>query len=92
MPVEGAVSSMTPGPEPHSLRLAEAINFDPNGPGMGLDLDFNNLNFDLGNIDSDVVNTNRDITNFNNLNTFNFDSDNFQGGTSIRMRDRTSVS
>ena len=61
MPVEGAVSSMTPGPEPHSLRLAEAINFDPNGPGMGLDLDFNNLNFDLGNIDSDVVNTNRDI-------------------------------
>jgi hypothetical protein len=28
----------------------EAVFFDPNGPGMGLDVDFNN--FDLGNIDA----------------------------------------
>ena len=34
-------------PEPRSAR--EAFVFDPNGPGMGLDVDFNN--FDLGDID-----------------------------------------
>ena len=43
------------------------MNFDPNGPGMGLELDFNN--FDVGNINSDAINIDHDVANFsyNNL-------------------------
>lgn len=51
---------------------SEPLNFDPNGPGMGLDLDFNN--FDLGNIDA--INIDNDIANFG----FNNDFDNFDLG------------
>jgi hypothetical protein len=38
-------------PEPQS----QGLIFDPNGPGMGLDVDFNN--FDLGDIDAINVGT-----------------------------------
>ena len=61
--MEGAAASMGPGA--HS----EAMIFYPNGPGMGLDLDFNN--FDVGNIDSDDINIDHDVTvanfSYNNL-------------------------
>jgi hypothetical protein len=56
----------------------EAVNFDPNGPGMGLDLDFNN--FDVGNIDSVTVNADHDVANFNyNSSSFDFDNIDFRG-------------
>ena len=38
------------------------FNFDPNGPGMGLNLDFSS--FDMGNIDTINVNVDCDVANF----------------------------
>ena len=66
--IEGAASTGM-APEAHSA----AVNFDPNGPGMGLDLDFNT--FDLGNINSDTINFDHDVANFgyNNIDFDNFD-------------------
>lgn len=57
----------------------DALYFDPNGPGMGLDVDFNN--FDLGDIDA--IDIDRVIANlgFNN-NNFN-DYDLGHGGIDI---------
>ena len=52
-------------PEPHS----QGLIFDPNGPGMGLDVDFDN--FDLGDIDP--INVGRDITDFGVFNNFGLD-------------------
>jgi hypothetical protein len=72
--MEGAASASMPGPvapEAHS----EAVSFDPNGPGMGLDFDFNN--FDMGLIDSesDAINVDRDVANlgYNNIDFDTFD-------------------
>jgi hypothetical protein len=45
----------------------EAAYFDPNGPGMGLDVDFNN--FDLGDIDA--IDIDRVVANFG-FNTIDF--------------------
>ena len=62
--MEGAaLASMVP--EAHM-----EMNFDPNGPGMGLDLDFNN--FDVGNIDSDALNVDCDAAYFG-YNNMDFD-------------------
>jgi hypothetical protein len=49
---------------------SEAFCFDPNGPGMGLNVDFNN--FDLGNIDAINLNIDRDVANFGINNDINF--------------------
>jgi hypothetical protein len=65
---------------PDSEPQSQALNFDPNGPGMGLDVDF--TNFDLGDIDSDsnaAINLNVDVgrdmiaTDFGVFNNFNLD-------------------
>jgi hypothetical protein len=56
-------------PEPQS----HALTFDPNGPGMGLDVDFNN--FDLGDIDA--INVGRDIAHFGLFNNFGLDVNNY---------------
>ena len=53
------------------------LNFDPNGPGMGLDLDFNK--FDIDNIDAIQFNVDCDIANFG-FNNLNNDFDNFDLG------------
>jgi hypothetical protein len=53
---------------------SQALNFDPNGPGMGLDVDFNN--FDLGDIysESDAINVGRrDVADFGVFNNFDLD-------------------
>jgi hypothetical protein len=53
---------------------SQALNFDPNGPGMGLDVDFNN--FDLGDIysESDAINIGRcDVADFGVFNNFYLD-------------------
>ena len=68
--MQGAASV---APEPQS----QALNFDPNGPGMGLDINFNN--FDLGDIDSvsDSINLNvgcRDSADIADFGIFNLDS------------------
>ena len=68
--MQGAASM---APEPQS----QALNFDPNGPGMGLDIDFNN--FDLGDIDSvsDSINLNvgcHDLVDIADFGIFNLDS------------------
>jgi hypothetical protein len=61
--MQGA-ASVAPEPQSH------ALNFDPNGPGMGLDVDFNN--FDLGDIDA--INVGRDIADFGVFNNFGLDN------------------
>jgi len=48
-----------------------ALNFDPNGPGMGLDVDFNN--FDLTGVDAINVGRDLDIADFGVFNNFNLD-------------------
>jgi hypothetical protein len=78
-------------PEAHS----EAVNFDPNGPGMGLDLDFNN--FDVGNFGSDGINVDRDVANvgynfidFNNFDLGGLDTNigmNYSANTNINFED-----
>jgi hypothetical protein len=70
--MEGSASM---APEAHS----EAVNFDPNGPGMGLDLDFNNFQVDVGNFDSDAINVDSDKANFGYNNT-SIEFDNFDLG------------
>ena len=57
--MEGAaLGAASMGPGTHS----KAVIFDPNGPGMGLDLDFNI--FDVGNTNSDAINFDHDVANF----------------------------
>jgi hypothetical protein len=56
---------------------SEAFCFDPNGPGMGLDVDFNN--FDLGNIDAINLNIDSDVANFGINNDINFNDFNLGG-------------
>ena len=56
-------------------RHSQALNFDPNGPGMGLELDFND--FDLGSVDA--INIDRDVANFG-LNNFHFNNFDLGGG------------
>ena len=57
------VGAASMGPGAHS----NAVIFDPNGPGMGLDLDFNI--FDVDDIDSDAINFDHDVANFSYNNT-----------------------
>ena len=62
--LEGSASMGTSmGPGTHS----EAFIFDPNGPGMGLDLDFSIFDVGTGDIDSDAVNIDHDDFKFNNV-------------------------
>ena len=62
--LEGSASTGTSmGPGTHS----EAFIFDPNGPGMGLDLDFSIFDVGTGDIDSDAVNIDHDDFKFNNV-------------------------
>ena len=53
---------------PQAEAKSQALNFDPDGPGMGLDLDFSNFNCDVANFG------------FNNI---DFKYDNFDLGTGL---------
>jgi hypothetical protein len=63
--LEGSASAVAP----EQQSQAQVLNFDPNGPGMGLDVDFNN--FDLGDIDA--INVGPDIADFGIFSNFDLD-------------------
>ena len=70
---------MEPGAQP-------AINFDPNGPGMGLDFNFGNFQVDLGDIDSNAINIDPNIANLNFGFNNTVDFDNFNLGCKLGTR------
>jgi hypothetical protein len=46
---------------PRAEAESHALNFDSDGPGMGLDLDFSNLDFDITNFDFNNLNVDFDL-------------------------------
>jgi hypothetical protein len=63
--IQGAASL---APEPHS----QALTFDPNGPGMGLDVTVDFNNFDLGDIDAIYIGPDI-VADFGVFNNFDLD-------------------
>ena len=70
---------------PQAEAPSQALHFDPNGPGMGLDVDFDNFDSDVANFGFNLNNNDFKFDNFG-LGT-GFDSDNIGMNYSANFED-----